>query len=91
MFFFSYFSQLLLTSSFFNKGNSCEIEHSIYFDAIVEMVYFLEYFFILQNNNYFFRIILGLLFSVYFADPCSILVFFSILNSFFSMYASHDV
>ena len=48
--FFSCFSQLLLTSSFLNKGNSCEIENSIYFDAMVEMVYFLEYFFILQNN-----------------------------------------
>ena len=39
-----------MTSSFFNKGDSCEIENSIYFDAIVEMVYFLEYFFILQNK-----------------------------------------
>ena len=48
--FFSYFGQSLLTSSFFNKGNSCEIKSSIYFDAIVEMVYFLECFFILQNN-----------------------------------------
>ena len=45
--FFSYFSQLLLTSSFLNKDNSCEIEN---FDAMVKMVYFLEYLFILQNN-----------------------------------------
>ena len=28
----------------FLTGNSCEIENSIYFDAMVEMVYFLEYF-----------------------------------------------
>ena len=41
---FSYFSQLLLLSSFFNKGNSCEIENSKYFDAMVEMVYFLNMF-----------------------------------------------
>ena len=80
-----------MTSSFFNKGNSCEIEDSIYFVAMVKMVYFLEYFFILQNNYYFFRIIFGHLFSVYFAEPVSILVFFSVLNLFFSMYASHDV
>ena len=52
-FFFSYFSQLLLMSLFFNKGNSCEIENSIYYDAIVKMVYFVEYFFILQNNLVF--------------------------------------
>ena len=36
-FFFSYFSQLLLTLSFFNKGNSCEKENSIYFDAMVKI------------------------------------------------------
>ena len=48
--FFSYFSQLLLTSSFFNKVNSCEIQKSTYFDAMVEMAYLLEYFFLLQNN-----------------------------------------
>ena len=36
--------------SFFDKGNSCETENSIYFDAMVEMVYFLEYFFVFQNN-----------------------------------------
>ena len=41
--FFSYFSQLLLMSSFFAKGNFCEIENSRYFEAVVEMVYFLEY------------------------------------------------
>ena len=58
---------------------------------MVEVVYFVEYFFILQNDYYFFRIIFGHLFSVYFADPVSILVFFSILNLFFFMYASHDV
>ena len=56
-----------------------------------EMVYFLEYLFILQNNYLFFKIILGHLFSAYFADPVSILVFFSFLNLFFSMYASHDI
>ena len=39
-----YFSQLLLTPSFFNKVNSFEVENSIYFDAMFEMVYFLEYF-----------------------------------------------
>ena len=49
---------------------------------------FLNIFFILQNNYLFFRIIFGHLFSVYFADPVSILVFFSILNLFFSIYAS---
>ena len=48
--FFSYFNQLLLTLSFFNKGNSSETENSTYFDAMFEMVYFLEFFFILQNN-----------------------------------------
>ena len=80
-----------MTPSFFNKGNSVEIKNSIYFDSMVEMVYFLEYFFILQNNYLFFRIIFGHLFSVYFADPVSILVFFPILNLFFSMYASHEV
>ena len=37
-------------SSFFNKSNSSEIENSVYSDAMVEMVYFFEYFFILQNN-----------------------------------------
>ena len=42
--FFSYFSQLLLFPSFFNKGNSCEIENSKYFDAMVGMVYFLNTF-----------------------------------------------
>ena len=42
----SYFSQLLLTLSIFNKGNSCEIGNSIYFDAMVEMICFLEDFFI---------------------------------------------
>ena len=42
---------------------------------MVEMIYLLEYFFILQNNYFFFRIIFGDLFSVYFADPVSILVF----------------
>ena len=36
-FFFSYFSQLLLTLSFFNKGNSCEKENSIYVDAMVKI------------------------------------------------------
>ena len=51
--FFSNFSQLLLTSSFFKKGNSGEIENSTYFEAMVEMAYILEYFFILQNNFYF--------------------------------------
>ena len=50
---FSNFSQLLLTSSFFKKGNSGEIENSTYFEAMVEMAYILEYFFILQNNFYF--------------------------------------
>ena len=53
-----YFSQLkLLFQSiiadaiiFFNKVNSCQIENSKYFDAMVKMIYFLEYFFILQNN-----------------------------------------
>ena len=39
-FFFSYFCQLLLLSSFFNKGNSCETENSKYFDAMVEMFWF---------------------------------------------------
>ena len=43
-FFFSYFNQLLLLSSLFNKGNSCEIENSKYSDAMVEMVYFLNIF-----------------------------------------------
>ena len=43
-FLFSYFSQLLLLPSFFNKGNSCEIENSKYFDAMVGMVYFLNIF-----------------------------------------------
>ena len=38
-FFFIYFSQLLLTSSFYQKGNSCEIENLIYFDVMLEMVY----------------------------------------------------
>ena len=42
--FFSYFSQLLLLSSFFNRGNSCEIESSKYFDAMFEMIYFLNMF-----------------------------------------------
>ena len=37
----------------------------------------------------FFRIIFGHLFSVDFAGPVSILVFFSILNLFFSIYAGH--
>ena len=50
--FFSYFIQLLLTSSFFDKVNPCEIENYIYFDAMVEMVYFLEYFLSLQNNYF---------------------------------------
>ena len=45
-----FFSQLLLTSSFLNKVNPCEIEDSIYFDAMIEMVCFLEYFLKLQNN-----------------------------------------
>ena len=45
-----FFSQLLLTSSFLNKGNSCEIEDSIYFDAMIEMVCYLEYISTLQNN-----------------------------------------
>ena len=76
--FFSYFSQLLLTSSFFNKVYSCEIENSIYFDA---MVYFLEYLFILQNIYQFFRIIFGHLFRVYFAEPVSILVFYRFLKN----------
>ena len=40
-------------SSFFNKGNSCEIENSIYFDAMIKMVCFLEYFFILQKISSF--------------------------------------
>ena len=31
-------------SSFFAKGNFCEIENSRYFEAVVEMVYFLEYY-----------------------------------------------
>ena len=48
--FFSYFSQLLLLSSFFNKGNSCEIENSKNFDAMDEMIYFFEYVFTLQDN-----------------------------------------
>ena len=48
--FLSYLSQLLMPSSLFNNGNSCEMENSIYFDEMVKMVYFLEYFFILQNN-----------------------------------------
>ena len=39
-----------MTPSFINKGNSCEIENYIHFDVMVKMVYFLEYFFILQNN-----------------------------------------
>ena len=39
-FVFSYFSQLLLTPSFFKKGNSCEIKNSIYIDA---MVYFFQH------------------------------------------------
>ena len=43
-FLFSYFSQLLLLPSFFNKGNSSEIENSKYFDAMVGMVYFLNIF-----------------------------------------------
>ena len=68
-FFFIYFSQLLLTSSFYQKGNSCEIENLIYFDVMLEMVYILEYFFILQNNYEFFRITFVQLFSEYFADP----------------------
>ena len=79
--FFSYFSQLLLMSSLFNIGNFCEIENDIYIDAMVEMVYFLESFFILQNNYYFFRIIFGHLFSVYFADAVSILVFHIFLKT----------
>ena len=58
---------------------------------MVEMVYFVEYFFILPNDYYFFRIMFGHLFSVYFEDPVSILVLFSIINLFFFMYASHDV
>ena len=33
-----------MLSSFFNKGNYCEIENSKYFDAMVEMVYFLNMF-----------------------------------------------
>ena len=47
---FNYFGQLLLKSSYFNKNDSRVIENSIYFDAMTEMVYFLEYFFLLQNN-----------------------------------------
>ena len=41
-----------MISSFFNKGNSCKIESSIYihFDAMVEMVYFMECLLILQNK-----------------------------------------
>ena len=58
---------------------------------MVEMVYYLECFFVLQNNYSFFRIIFGQLFSVYFPDPVRIFVFFSILNLFVPMYASHDV
>ena len=65
-FFFGYFSHLLLTSSFFNKDNFCEIENSTYFDVMVKIVYFLEYFFILQNNYWSFKVIFGNLFSVYF-------------------------
>ena len=68
-FFFSYFSQSLLTSSFFCKGNSCEIESSIYFDAMVEMVYFLECFLYCEVIISCFRIIFSYMFSVYFADP----------------------
>ena len=60
--FFSFFSQLLLTSSFFNKGSSCVIENSIYFDAMVKMVYFSGYVSILYC-----KIIISLF--VYFADP----------------------
>ena len=56
----------MLTSSFFNKGNFCEIENSTYFDVMVKIVYFLEYFFILQNNYWSFKVIFGNLFSVYF-------------------------
>ena len=78
-------------SAFFSKGSFCEIKNSKNFDAIVEMVHFLEYFFIFQNYYSFFRIIFGHLFYVYFADPVSTLVVFSILNLFFSVYASHDV
>ena len=40
----------LATSSFFNKDNSYEIENSIDFDAMAKTVYFLEYFFMLQNS-----------------------------------------
>ena len=47
---FQLFQPIIATSSFFNKGNTCEMENSIYFDAMVEMVYLLEYTFILQNN-----------------------------------------
>ena len=36
------------------------------------------------------RITFGHLFSVYFTDPVGILVFFSILNLFFSLYASYE-
>ena len=42
-YFFSYFYFLVTADVLiFNKVNSCEIENSTYFDAMVEMVYFLE-------------------------------------------------
>ena len=88
--FFSNFSQLLLTSSFYKKGNSCEIENSTYFDAMVKMAYILEYF-LYCKIIFIFGIIFSYLFSVYFADPVRIFVFFSILNLSLSMYAIHDV
>ena len=60
-FFFSYFSQLLLTLSFFNESNSCEIENSIYFDAMVEMFTF---------GNIFFYCKIIIIFSELFSVTC---------------------
>ena len=59
----------MLLSSFFNKGNSCEIENSKNFDAVVEMAYFLNMFLHCKIMISFFRIISGHLFSMYLADP----------------------
>ena len=79
---FSYFSQFLLTPSSFNKSNFCEIENYIYFDGMAEMVLYCKIIISLLElflaNCFLCMLQTQLVFGYY----------FSILNLFFSQYAT---
>ena len=78
------------TLSFFIEGNSCEIENSIYFDAMHEMVRVLIFLYILQNNYQFLERFMATRFLCILQTQL-VFWYFPILNLFYFMYASHDV